>query len=243
MKIRRYVFFLFFVFSLFYIYYNKKIFNLVYVEDTIVKHHLSHVIDLLNKETNPFNIDAKKVDFYAGNFNDTGIPPIKNKKHLNAIWIGSKSYLPLNNIKAFDFVFVSTVDLYYYLNSLGINTYLLPIFGIDDNISIDKKCNTNNPEKDCYWMVIGDMPDFISYLKSKNINFKQFDIADYDTLVNINKFSNIIGIASSNAFYHNNSLDISFLYFNAALYNIPIVVFNSPNNFNYLTLYLNCNTT
>ena len=108
------------------------------------------------------------------------------------------------------------------------------------NDLINKSCNENENNSNCYWVVIGDEPNFMLYLSNHNIKYKQFRIADEKTILNLwDDLSNISGIATSNDFFNFNSLDISPLFLLAATSNIPIVAYKKTFMFNMLTLFFN----
>ena len=134
--------------------------------------------------------------------------------NINILWLGGiySFGVDVDYLANFDLVLVNSFKLYGYLVGKVANLYYFPLTIANKKDYKKQNCSLNN--KKCYWVVIGQMPEFISYLNKNNIPFKQFLVADTRVTKKVsNDFENVIGVATSYFYYNKNSYDISLLYF------------------------------
>lgn len=220
-------------------YANRNVINIVYSDNHLLEKNLNEVIRIMKKNAIlKKNID-KNIDFYISNFFNSDIPDIKNEDNINILWLGSINSISISNIKKFDYILVSTYDLYSYLEKEISNIYYIPMFAASKS-KIKKSCSIKDNNPNCYWVVIGEAVDFISYLKKHNIRYKQYTLANEKVSSELMKdLGNISGIAANNIYLNFNSLDISPFFFAAASANIPITTYKETHKFNLLTFFFN----
>lgn len=218
-------------------FYPRDKFHLIQAEDKQIFRSLNGLVKALNESKTPVE---KDVDFYAGNFHDSGIPEVKNPQHTNVLWLGGKEAIIAEPLEGYDYIFTSTPDLQVFMEKYGIKSYFLPMFVYDDGQQLKRECLLWNAAHPCYWVVIGDMPNFKQYLEHHHVNYKSYAKADMDTVLQLHDdFHHITGIASNEDLYEFSSIDVTPLYFEAALQNIPIIVYKRAEIFNLASLFFN----
>ena len=198
--------FLICVIGFFYIFNQKSKFSLIYADDEIIKSNLSDVVKLLNKDKSAKKVIKGNVDFYAYNFVNNNKVDIINHNNINILWLGGiySFGIDVDYLANFDLVLVNSFKLYGYLVGKVANLYYFPLTIANKKDYKKQNCSLNN--KKCYWVVIGQMPEFISYLNKNNIPFKQFLVADTRVTKKVsNDFENVIGVATSYFYYNKNT--------------------------------------
>lgn len=233
----------FLFFAVFCCSYPKKVHIFSSVKENVV---FEGALDSFGKELSK-NLSFSAVlpiDFYVAHFVDDTIPQIKNKQHKNVLWLGSLSSLDINQIKNYDVIFSSTLNLHNFLTAQGIKNFLLPIFIEKTDFSV-ADCVTHPQRKNCFFAVIGEQPDVISIIKEKNIKYQLFKKLDKNIKKELfNNINDISGVIVNDSTSIDGSMDTDLFFLDIIARQIPVLSDNvakttamNMKNFNLTSLF------
>lgn len=180
-----------------------------------------------------FKKKYKKVDFYVANFESNNLisKNINNDDSFKIAWVGSFNEIDNDNIVKFDVILASSPHVNIFLKSLGLNSFYFP-YVLNDNKLKNSKCSVSfENSDDCFFVVVGNVEEVEVFMKNRGVPFIKIPRASKDNLSKIYKdIDKISGFIVDDFFYHGDGIDLSPIFIDAIVREIPILFGNMFRN-------------
>ncbi|MBR5599199.1 MAG: glycosyltransferase family 1 protein [Alphaproteobacteria bacterium] len=191
---------------------NKSSVSL-YSYDFILKRNVYPFIEELSEDS---FFKRKKVGFYLANFleKDNIIVP-KKDEDISIIWLGGKYGVNDENLKYYDYIFVTTYSLQNYLKLNNIKSYYLPLVNFGNQVV--KK----NDKKKKIFGIIGNHPIIEEILNKRGIEYKKYSL---DNIEELEKDLDVLEtVFASNTNFYNKNLDLHPIFYKLLYNHINVV--------------------